>query len=67
MDCIIPRDKDSPRADDRRRGVKAVFTRYHPDLRAPKKRAFIPADIGAARRGLNVLARACSGAMFPRA
>ena len=29
-------------------------------------RAFIPADIGAARHGLNVLARACSGAMFPR-
>ena len=31
-----------------------------------EKRAFIAADIGAARRGLNVLARACSGAMFPR-
>ncbi len=30
-----------------------------------EKRAFIAADIGAARRGLNVLARACSRAMFP--
>ena len=33
--------------------------------RAENQRAFISADIGAARRGLNVLARACSGAMFP--
>lgn len=31
-----------------------------------RKRAFIFADNGAARRRLNVLAPACSGAMFPR-
>ena len=40
------------------------LTRYHPDSRA-FGRAFIPACIGTARRGLNVLAPACSGAMFP--
>ena len=34
-------------------------------VRAHKNARLHSADIGAARRGLNVLASACSGAMFP--
>lgn len=57
---------ENPRTGLRCRGVNryAVPPWFHAMGNAPK-RAFISADIGAARRGLNVLARACSRAMFP--
>ena len=48
-----------------RRGV-IFFTRYHPDLRISSMRLHW-ACIGAYRHGLNVLAHACSRAMFSRA
>ena len=47
-------------------GRKNFFTRYHPDLRIFSMRLHW-ACIGANRHGLNVLAHACSGAMFSRA
>ena len=47
-------------------GRKIFFTRYHPDLRIFSMRLHW-ACIGAIRHGLNVLAHACSRAMFFRA
>ena len=48
------------------RGV-ILFTRYHPDSRTVFPARLHWACIGAIRHGLNVLAHACSRAIFPRA
>lgn len=61
----MPGSNEKPPHHGLMQGRKCL-TRYHPGLRAfPRKTRLHSADIGAARRRLNALAPACSGAMFP--